>query len=382
MQSAESSCLVERLQEVRQRLVYLRGRSDHISEADTKATLIEPILGALGWDVLNFEEVKREYRHKSQDNPVDYALFVHRSPILFAEAKGLRENMNDRKWITQTVNYANAIGVKWCILTNGEEYRVYNSHAECDVEEKLFRTICISDQAQHDSVIEMLELLSKDRMTEKRLDVLWKAHFIDRHVKVALQDLLKGDDPALIRLIRKFTPELSPGEIRESVKRADIQIEYAAMGLINSSGSVTESPKPVQVTLPTPQVSPTLPRRRKTKEKPDRKKSPAFVGVTVTDLIQAGLLTPPVELVRDYKGNWLNATILDDGRVRFATTSYISLSMAASEARKTIIGTTPDRPYPQTNGWSFWQIRNPTSGKLEEIDTVRQKFLKKKVADV
>ena len=55
------------------------------------------------------------------------------------------------------------LGVKWCVLTNGDEYRIYNSHAEVDVDEKLFRKVRISD-GEPKFIIDTLVLLSKDKM--------------------------------------------------------------------------------------------------------------------------------------------------------------------------------------------------------------------------
>ena len=38
--------------------------------------MIEPLLMALGWDVSNPDNVRPEYRAKTNYNPVDYALMV------------------------------------------------------------------------------------------------------------------------------------------------------------------------------------------------------------------------------------------------------------------------------------------------------------------
>jgi hypothetical protein len=105
---------IERVQAQRDRA---GDRSDRLSEADTKAAFIEPILSALGWDLRDVFSVSREYRHRPQDNPVDYALFVARSPVLFVEAKSLNKDLSDYKWISQTIAYENAAGVEWCMLT-------------------------------------------------------------------------------------------------------------------------------------------------------------------------------------------------------------------------------------------------------------------------
>ncbi|GGC72540.1 hypothetical protein GCM10011504_57610 [Siccirubricoccus deserti] len=110
---------------VADRIPRLRIQEGRISEQDTKRILITPAVEALGWDILDIDKVRNEYRHNSADNPVDYALFLNRSPVLFVEAKPLGHSLNDRKWIVQTINYANAAGVDWCVLTNGAEWRIY-----------------------------------------------------------------------------------------------------------------------------------------------------------------------------------------------------------------------------------------------------------------
>jgi predicted type IV restriction endonuclease len=64
--------LNEMLSQVRQRVNKYRGARE-VNEQDTKATLIQPILRTLGWDVEELEDVRREYKRRKQDMPVDYA---------------------------------------------------------------------------------------------------------------------------------------------------------------------------------------------------------------------------------------------------------------------------------------------------------------------
>src|SRR5215207_2255246 len=75
--------LTPALEQVRDRIARYRDRSSSIGEQNTKAALIEPILRALGWDIEDPEEVWREYRRRSVDNPVDYALMILRTPRVF-----------------------------------------------------------------------------------------------------------------------------------------------------------------------------------------------------------------------------------------------------------------------------------------------------------
>jgi hypothetical protein len=351
------------LPKLRKRIRKIQNRNENIGEQNTKAALIDPLLAALGWDVEDIDEVSREYRRKSQDNPVDYALFMLRSPRLFVEAKGLEKDLSDRKWISQVLGYATVVGVEWCVLTNGDEYRLYNAHAPVDVEQKLFRVVRISDSDQEDYALETLELLSKEKMGDNLLNVLWKAHFIDRHVSRALGELLQNEDASLIRLIRKRTPELTPGEIRESLKRADIRIDFPVVSV--SSQSLGREEAEVEGTPPVEVVE-------TTKEGPKTLNIP---GVKVSDLIRTNLVDPPLRLERVYKGAHLEAEIQPDGTIVFDGETYRSLSSAGAFARKSIIGAPEGRKYPQTNGWRFWKYRDWETGKLKDIDVLRQRYL-------
>jgi hypothetical protein len=98
-----------------------RRLGQRVGESNTKAGLIEPVIAALGWDVLDPDEVHREYRLRSPDNPVDYALLLSRTPRLFIEAKGLGGNIDDPRWANQTISYAAVAGVEWVALTDETE---------------------------------------------------------------------------------------------------------------------------------------------------------------------------------------------------------------------------------------------------------------------
>lgn len=164
MTASGGMTLGETLAKVRSRIGPLRERTERIGEQYTKAILIDPVLAALGWDLGNLDEVSREYRHKPQDNPVDYALRAFGQPLLFIEAKALGTDLSPCRYAAQVLAYASIVGVAWCLLTDGDEYRLYNAHAPVDVDEKLFHTVRVSDADQAESCRETLELLSKERM--------------------------------------------------------------------------------------------------------------------------------------------------------------------------------------------------------------------------
>src|SRR5690606_19829373 len=104
-----------------------------LNEENTKATLIEPVLRALGWDPEDPDEVHREFKPTSRDRPVDYALLINQEARLFIEAKAMREDLSDRRWSNQIMGYAAVAGAPWVVLTDGDEYRIYNAHVPVEV---------------------------------------------------------------------------------------------------------------------------------------------------------------------------------------------------------------------------------------------------------
>jgi predicted type IV restriction endonuclease len=342
----EPTSLASTLKGLRSRIA--RASSQRLNEENTKATLIEPVLRTLGWDVEDVDEVVREYRIKSRDKPVDYGLFLLRTPRLFVEAKALGENLDDRRWSNQIMGYAGVAGVQWIVLTDGNEYRIYNTHAPVSVEEKLFRSVKITDDGP--LVHETLELLAKDRMEENRIEVLWRAHFVDRHVRAAIEQIFAGEgDLLLVNYVAQHTKNLTADEIRSSLKRCRVALDF---------------PLPTQELL-----------RQPAAKEPRAKREPtgARSEVTLQDLIQAGLLRPPVALERDYKEKRLTARIESDGTVTCLGKTYDSLSMAGAFARASVARVRADGKPPATNGWTFWKLRDPT-GELVEVDVVRQRL--------
>jgi hypothetical protein len=338
--------LARTLKDVRARIS--RASSHRLNEENTKATLIEPVLRALGWDTEDVEEVVREYRIKSRDKPVDYGLLVLRTPRLFVEAKSLGENLDDRRWTNQIMGYAGVAGVQWIVLTDGNEYRIYNTHAPVSVEEKLFRSVKVTDDGP--LLHETLELLAKDRLEENRIEQLWRANFVDRQVKAVLEHLFSGGgDLLLVNYVGQQVKNLTPEDIRSSLARCRPSFDF---------------PLAAEEVLRRPEVDKPKPKGEPTGERAE---------VTLQDLIHAGLLRPPVALEREYKGKRLTARIEPDGSVTCLGKTYDSLSMAGSIARDSVEQVREDGRPPATNGWTFWKTRD-ASGELAEVDVFRQRY--------
>ena len=351
---------------VRDRITKYQRQS--IGEQDTKAALIVPVLRALGWDTEDLEDVKLEYKRLASDNPVDYALFLLREPRLFIEAKALGVHLDDHKWTSQMLAYATVAGVEWVALTDGNEWRIYNSHATVPVEQKLFRIVRIADPETHPEGT--LHLLAKAQMADHLIDVLWKSDFVDRQIRDALVGLFGPEpDPGLVRLIRAKAGALSHAEVRSSLGRLRTTFDFpvAATPTVGAAAPAREPRPPTNEPAPEPE-----PTARKVGE------GTPWRRVTLSQLIGAGLVRLPLEIEHHYRGTDLTARIEDADRIVFDGTVYDSLSTAGGMARKSVTGSPSGRDYPQTNGWTFWEYRGP-DGTLHPLDDLRRELHERKV---
>jgi len=341
-----------------------------IGEQDTKAALIVPILRALGWDVEDLEEVKLEYRRRPSDNPVDYALFLLRTPRLFIEAKSLGAHINDGKWASQILAYATVAGVEWVALTDGNEWRIYNSHAPVPVEQKLFRVVRVADPESNTE--QTLKLLAKAQMADHLIDAFWKSDFVDRQIRDALGRLFGPEpDPSLVRLIRAKATGLNPAEVRASLSRLRTTFDFPVVAPAPERAQEPREPK--RATGEPSTKTQTFP--KKTGE------GTPWRHVTLRQLISTGLVRVPFDIEHRYRGVQLAARIEDSSRIVFQGTAYDSLSTAGGVARRSIAGPFPGRDIPQTNGWTFWQFRG-SDGTLRVLDDLRRELHERKVVNL
>lgn len=332
--------LSQTLADVRRRIA----KRPKLNENDTKATLVEPVLAALGWDVHDVEEVAREHK-APRAKPVDYALLVMREPKLYIEAKALGENLDASRVANQIMGYAAVAGVEWIVVTNGDEWRVYNSHATVPIAQKLLRSVRVSEPTA--DAEEILGLLSKDQLKTKQIDALWRAHFVDGKVKAALEGFFNPDkDMALVHHVRAVAKDLTPEEIRGSMRRCKLTLDF-------------------------PLSPDDLPRRATAVRKRASSGSGAS-GITLLELVRAKVLKTPLELVGRHKNAEIRARVLKDGTVEFQGEIHASLSTAASAALASLGALTPQGKHRAVNGWDFWKYRAP-NGELTPIGAARER---------
>lgn len=361
--------LVREIETIQDRVRQLVHDDSQISEQDTKLAIINPILSALGWDLSDLTQVRSEYRYRSSDDPVDYAMFRGGVPVMFVEAKRLGANLANRRFVTQVVSYAATVGVNTCVLTDGDEYRFYHAHAQVDAEEKLFMIIRLGKDSPA-MLEEKLALISPEGVLKNNVADIWQRQYVDKHVRSALEQMVETQDRGLVRLLRKHAEDLSANDISKSLGRLRLSFEFTSLGLSPQDGELPVEPRTASAS-----------RASRQHGAPEAAVAGPMIApasrpsASLADLITAGAVVPPLELFARYKGEMLKAVVRSDGMVEFDGGAYSSPSAAAGYARNKVNGPPPDgRPYWNTNGWVFWSFMDAVTDKEQTLDLLRQRF--------
>ena len=136
------------------------GRLASFDEAAIKATAIEPILSKLGWDVVDPDEVRREYSVGSRS--VDYALFCDDTLKVFIEAKNGGEQLESHQ--RQLLDYAFAEGVEIAVLTNGSTWWFYLPIRAVSWERRKVVALELSQQDNTEIAQKLVDVLSKENV--------------------------------------------------------------------------------------------------------------------------------------------------------------------------------------------------------------------------
>ena len=195
--------------------------SSAANEANTKALLIEPLIAALGWDPSDLASVEREVK-VFEGTFLDYALKLAGEPRLYVEAKGLNEKLDDKKFIAQTVNYANNDGVVWCVLTNGLGVAVYKTNEPAAMDRKLLFEINLGDESESSSEkAKLLGLISRQAVASGELDRFGERVFTDGRVRRALSEIAADPPDALLQQLESKLghPKVPSESLRRSLAR-------------------------------------------------------------------------------------------------------------------------------------------------------------------
>ncbi|MEE8358840.1 MAG: N-6 DNA methylase, partial [Candidatus Hydrothermarchaeales archaeon] len=203
----------------------LTSRGKLENEEDVKSAVIERFLKIAGWDVSNPDEIKKEL--PVEGGKVDYALKVEGEIKLIIEAKALEKDLEKgfdqtkgkgkRTYEEQAINYAYNNGVKWVLLTNGREWRLYNAYWEGTNKDRLAFIINIDE---FEAKAGKLALFRRQSVIENQLDIKLKLRPLRKPVDEEVAEFLLISRKALTESVYKNNKDKYDIDmLREGIQR-------------------------------------------------------------------------------------------------------------------------------------------------------------------
>lgn len=184
-----------------------------MNESDT-SNIVNDLLGEM-WGYDKFFDVTTEYKIRSQY--CDYGVKIDGKLKFLIEIKAISVDLNDNH-LFQANSYASTEGVKWVVLTNLKELRVYRLSFGSRIESEQVLSFNFLDDETSPKLIEKLKYLHKEAFKKNALEQVYQ-----RQAAMSAQNLKKVllSVPVLKKIqgeLKKMTSvKLSETELHELI---------------------------------------------------------------------------------------------------------------------------------------------------------------------
>ena len=293
------------------------------------------------------------------------------------EAKPAKKRLDDPKWVSQTINYANNEGVVWCVLTDGLRWRVFKANEPAPMEQKLAFEVLVDDLFDDDTrdrAESLFSHLTPAAVADGELQRLGTQVFVDTRVREALVSLLDDPHKKVVELIRAqlgADGNLKPADIRGALARvsrpAIDALSHPPTAVLTSSTSTDGSTpllRPIDTVNDGTVNDGTV--NHDTADD-DTDKNPTsdtnhHHATVLSDLVTAGLL-PAGTRLRSANSKWpAEALVTPDHQIEWNGQRYESPSAAASAVKEGAA----------VNGWKFWETTTETGS--EQLCVIRERY--------
>lgn len=320
-----------------------------LSEADTRAYLVDPLLRILGYEGVG--DLRREVSVQATKEAVDYLLMVDGQPRVIVEAKALRNNLTDQH-AAQCVQYATILGVRWCLVTNGLRWAVFDAQGKGPLADKRVAEVSLDDDFQNtDDAWVVLSSFSQDALAKA-------SPITNLLVERVVADELGRPDSRAVEALRRVVSSRFGERVSGQVVVSAIHRVMAKM-ITSESRTTMNSQIEAQAGLEVSEVS-TLPvvlhgnlvaAHGKLSTKATGPKR-----ITLSDLVEAGVLPSGATLTATVRGvthtAFLRNAILEVNGKEYSTPSAASIAV---------------RNVRSWNGWIDWHYEGQTLHSLREL---------------
>ena len=319
-----------------------------LSEADTRVYLIDPVLRLLGYT--SFKDIRREVPVKESGEYLDYELLIDGKPWAIVEAKSNRATISPRV-AAQCVQYASVLGIRWCAVTNGQVWAVYDAYGKGDLAEKKLAEVRIDDDPQ--SVVDawaVLSLMSRDRVAAS---MGFETLIVDR----ILTEELSNPTSSAIRALRASVKE----RLNEAVSPSDI---VAAIRRLASQGALGVRPTLAEPEFSAEAAVPAIPSPVDATPIEAEEKGHK---VRLSQLLRAGLVAPGEQISATGREGTVTGVLLKSAEIEIDGKNYKNLAEASRAEASRAVGV---RIVSSGPAWEVWSRANG-----ETMMAVRERFV-------
>jgi len=197
---SESQKIIQRILHVDWKDI-TQGRSSGVEE-NIKNKVVVDFLEALGYDRAR----DMDFEYFVENKRADIAIKIDNTLKFIVECKSPEKDLDN--YVDQALEYALKKQVKYVILTNGKEFRLYLTFIEniVDPKDRLLKTIFISELKE--SFDEINQLISKKSLIQQTLDK-WSDKKAEELVqKITPQKLLELLNDAKLELKKDISPKI------------------------------------------------------------------------------------------------------------------------------------------------------------------------------
>lgn len=362
------SSVVEALLTLQGRIIALESSRTPVSETDTRQGLINPLFRALGWDFGDFVSVKSEVRHKSFNEPVDYAFYSSKDPsrpILLLEAKKFGTDLGTKSIIKQICQYMGEFGVQWGVVSDGNKYILYNSRGGDSFDDKKFLTLSVKTVDTEDGIPaadlaqKLIGLLSRQCLENEEIQHAYEDHIRNQQIQRAMASLLSRPFDTLVRTIRH--------EFKEDRVRANPNLRITKANIEEYLESIADEEGRIAVDLEAEQVhsdDQVIGSAAQTELSGVQREQVRSYGkrVLIKDLLDAGLVQEGDNWRFEAKGEVTWGRVVGNGQLEVNGKLHPNPSRAAQGLVKSGV-----------NGWYNWHYKD-AHGNWDRVDELRKVY--------
>ena len=309
-------------------------------EAKTRSYLVDPFIGALGYQPGNPNHVTPEFTSGfvGKNKKVDYALNKDGKPAIFVEVKSATKDLSHQHTEQLQIYFSTKLSVRFGILTNGLEYRFYSDLENQNVmDDAPFLTVDLL--MLNETIAANLSVFTESSFDLERA----KLHALGLKYKLSLRSVLEEDfrspsDDLIKLLIKRIRPDLKSvtKKVRTEMSPIVKEVWAEVMDGSQGNGAPPEPPKPM----------------------PPKPSIPA-------DVVE-------VPVFATYKGQRLEAILQFDksnsskSRIKI-NGELLSVGKGADKAIRTVNSSMVNGP----NGWKFWKYLDSKTNSEHFITDLR-----------